>query len=42
LLSDYDKKNAFDIGKYVKKKTRLKLKPDMEVDEVFDAGETEA
>ena len=42
LLSDYDKKNAFDIAKYVKKKTKLKLKPDMEVDEVFDAGETEA
>jgi len=40
LLSDYDKKNAFDIAKYVKKKTKLKLKPDMEVDEVFDAGET--
>ena len=42
LLSDYDKKNSFDIGKYVKNKTRLKLKADMEVDEVFDAGETEA
>ena len=41
LLSDYDKNNAFDIAKYVKKKTKLKLKPDMEVDEVFDVGEIE-
>jgi len=39
LLSDYDKKNAFDIEKYVKSRTRLLIKPEMQVDEVFDAGE---
>lgn len=39
LLSDYDKKNIFDIEKYVKSRTRLIVKPEMEVDEVFEAGE---
>ncbi len=38
-LSDYDPKNAFDIEKYVKNRSKLRVKPDMEVDEVFDAGE---
>ena len=41
LLSDYDDKNAFDIEKYVKDLSRLVVKPDMKVDEVFDAGEIE-
>ncbi len=41
-LSDYDEKNAFDIEKYVKNLSRLKVKPDMKVDEVFDAGAIEA
>ena len=41
-LSDYDEKNAFDIEKYVRNLSRLKVKPDMKVDEVFDAGEIEA
>lgn len=39
LLSDYDKKNTFDIEKYVKSRTRLIVKPEMTVDEVFEAGE---
>lgn len=39
LLSDYDKKNTFDIEKYVKSRTRLTVKPEMQVDEVFDVGE---
>ena len=38
LLSDFDAKNAFDIEKYVKNLSRLKVKPEMKVDEVFDAG----
>lgn len=38
-LSDYDNKNEFDIEKYVKNRSKLKLKLDMEVDEVFDVGE---
>ncbi len=38
-LSDYDDKNVFDIEKYVKNRSKLRLKLDMEVDEVFDAGE---
>ena len=41
-LSDYDEKNAFDIEKYVKNLSRLRVKPDMKVDEVFDAGAVEA
>ncbi|MCI8409111.1 MAG: type IV secretory system conjugative DNA transfer family protein [Lachnospiraceae bacterium] len=41
-LSDYDEKNAFDIEKYVRTLSRLAVKPDMEVDEIFDAGEVEA
>lgn len=39
LLSDYDKKNTFDIETYMKNRNRLVVKPQMEVDEVFDAGE---
>ena len=39
LLSDYDEKNTFDIEKYVKRRPRLILKPEMVIDEVFDAGE---
>ncbi len=38
-LSDYDDKNVFDIEKYVKNRSKLRLKLDMEVNEVFDAGE---
>ena len=39
LLSDYDEKNTFNIEKYVKRRPRLILKPEMVIDEVFDAGE---
>ena len=42
LLSDFDAKNAFDIEKYVKNLSRLAVKPEMKVDEVFDAGVIEA
>jgi len=42
LLSDFDAKNAFDIEKYVKNLSRLTVKPEMKVDEVFDAGVIEA
>lgn len=41
LLSDYDEKNAFNIEKYVKNRSRLVVKPDMNVDEVFDVGAIE-
>jgi len=37
-LSDYDERNAFDIEKYIKNQTRLKVIPDMQVDEVWDFG----
>ncbi len=39
LLSDYDKKNTFDIEKYVKNRNKLRFKKDAVVDEVYDAGE---
>ena len=39
LLSDYDKKNEFDIEKYVKNRNRLRFKRDDVVDEVCDVGE---
>jgi type IV secretion system protein VirD4 len=39
LLSDYDKKNEFDIEKYVKKGNNLILKQNDIVDEVLDVGE---
>ena len=42
LLSDFDAKNTFDIEKYVKNLSRLAVKPEMKVDEVFDAGVIEA
>ena len=38
-LSDYDEKNAFDIEKYMKRRNKLKLKPDSVIDEVYDMGE---
>lgn len=38
-LADFDKKNYFDIEKYMRSQHRLHLKPDDYVDEVFDAGE---
>jgi type IV secretion system protein VirD4 len=41
LLSDYDKKNEFDIEKYVKKRNNLILKQNDIVDEVLDVGEIE-
>ena len=31
MLSDYNKKNAFDVEKYLKRKDRIKLKKDMKV-----------
>ena len=42
LLSDYDKKNEFDIEKYVKNRSRLRFKRDDVVDEVCDVGEITA
>ena len=39
LLSDYDKKNEFDIEKYVKNRNRLRFKGNDVVDEVCDVGE---
>lgn len=37
-LSDYDKKNAFDIEAYVKNPNRMKVTPDTKVDDAFDCG----
>lgn len=37
-LSDSNKKNAFDIGKYLKNRLRAKVKPEDKVDDSFDAG----
>lgn len=37
-LSDYDEWNAFDIEKYIKNQTRLKVTSDMQLDEVWDFG----
>ena len=42
LLSDYDKKNEFDIEKYVKNRHRLRFKRNDVVDEVCDVGEITA
>ena len=42
LLSDYDKKNEFDIEKYVKNRNRLRFKRDDVVDKVCDVGEITA
>ncbi len=42
LLADYDKKNTFDIEKYVKNVNKLKLKANDIIDETFDAGLIEA
>ena len=42
LLSDYDKKNEFDIEKYVKNRNRLRIKRDDMVDEVCDVREITA
>ena len=39
LLSDYDKKNEFDIEKYVKNRNQLRFKRNDVVDEVCDVGE---
>ena len=42
LLSDYDKKNEFDIEKYVKNLNKLRFKQNDVVDEVCDVGEITA
>ncbi len=42
LLSDADKKNAFDIENYVKHPNHLRVGPNTVVDEVFDCGVVEA
>jgi type IV secretion system protein VirD4 len=39
-LSDYDKKNEFDIEKYVKNLCHAVVKPDDEVDEAFEYDAT--
>ena len=41
-LSDYDKKNEFDIEKYVKNRNRFRFKRNDVVDEVCDVGEITA
>ncbi len=38
LTSLYDKRNEFDIGKYINNRYRAVIKPGDRVDEVFDAG----
>ena len=38
-LSDYDKKNTFDIEDYVKHLHHMKVTPDTKVDEAFECGE---
>ena len=38
-LSDYDKKNTFDVEDYVKHLHHMKVTPDTKVDEAFDCGE---
>jgi type IV secretion system protein VirD4 len=38
-LSDFDKKNAFDIENYVKRRNHMKVTPETEVDDVFECGE---
>ena len=38
-LSDYDKKNTFDIEDYVKHLHHMKVTPDTKVDEALDCGE---
>ena len=40
-LSDYNSKNIFDVEKYIKYQNRFIIKPDIMVDEVYDAGEIE-
>ena len=42
MLSDYDKKNEFDIEKYVKNLNKLRFKQNDVVDEVCDVGEITA
>ena len=37
-LSDYDERNALDIEKFIKNQTRLRITPDMQVEEVWDFG----
>ncbi len=37
-LSDYDKRNEFNIEKYVKNHSHARIRPTDTVDEVFDAG----
>ena len=38
LLSDCNKKNAFNIEKYIKNRYHVKVKPDDRVDVAYDAG----
>ena len=41
-LSDYDRRNEFNIEKYVKNRNHATIKPADKVDEAFDAGEVSA
>ena len=41
LLSDSNKKNAFNIERYIKNRYHAKVKPDDMVDEAYDAGKME-
>ena len=40
-LSDYDEKNAFDIEKYLRNRTKFAVKPEMVIDESIDFGNME-
>ena len=40
-LSDYDEKNAFDIEKYLRNRTKFVIKPDTVIDESIDFGNME-
>uniref|UniRef100_UPI0040579497 VirD4-like conjugal transfer protein, CD1115 family n=1 Tax=Agathobacter sp. TaxID=2021311 RepID=UPI0040579497 len=40
-LSDYDEKNAFDIEKYLRNRTKFAVKPDTVIDESIDFGSME-
>ena len=40
-LSDYDERNAFDIEKYLRNRTKFAVKPDTVIDESIDFGNME-
>ena len=40
-LSDYDERNAFDIERYLKNRTKFAVKQDTVIDESIDFGNME-